>query len=107
MATASVTNSTDLGQGTAIIGAGTKAVITGNDPWYRAYTWPWQDSYNCPTLAQVREIIASNIVIGQTFLDWLDTIEGSLSTDIAGNPRPANAMCPGSYQQENVVANNN
>lgn len=107
VATASVTNSTDLGTGTAITGAGTKAVTTGNDPWYRAYTWPWQDSYNCPTLAQVREIIASNTVIGQTFLDWLDTIEGSLSTDIAGNTRPANAMCPGSYQQENVVANNN
>ncbi len=107
VATASVTNSTDLGTGTAIAGADTKAVIEGNDPWYRAYTWPWQDSYNCPTLAQVREIIASNTVIGQTFLDWLDTIEGSLSTDIAGNPRPANAMCPGSYQQENVVAYNN
>ena len=107
VATASVTNSTDLGTGTAIAGAGTKAVTTGNDPWYRAYTWPWQDTYNCPTLAQVREIIASNTVIGQTFLDWLDTIEGSLSKDIAGNTRPANAMCPGSYQQENVVANNN
>ena len=107
IATANVTNSTDLGIGTAISGASTNANITGNDPWYRAYTWPWQDSYNCPTLAQVRAIIASNTVIGQTFLDWLDTIEGSLSTDIAGNPRPATAMCPGSYQQAGAVANNN
>ena len=107
VATANVTNSTDLGTGSALAGTDTKANLTGNDPWYRAYTWPWLDSYNCPTLAQLRSIISSNTAIGKAFLDWLDTIEGSLSTDIAGNPRPANAMCPGSYQQENVVANNN
>lgn len=107
VATANVTNSTDLGKGSTIAGAGTKANLTGNDPWYRAYTWPWLDSYNCPTLAQVRAVITSNTMIGQTFLDWLDTIEGSLSTDIAGRERPANAMCPGSYQQDGVVAKNN
>lgn len=107
VATANVTNSTDLGTGNALTGTGTKANLTGNDPWYRAYTWPWQDSYNCPTLNQLRTIIASNTTIGQTFLDWLDTIEGSLSTDIAGRERPSNAICPGSYQQENVTANGN
>jgi len=100
-------NNTNLGTGATITGAGTKSNTSGNDPYYYAYTWPWENTYTCPTLAQVRSIIASNTQIGQTFLDWLDTIEGSLSTDIAGRERPANAMCPGSYQQENVTANGN
>lgn len=99
-------NNHDLGKGTAITGS-TTSRVTGADPYYYAYTWSWNEAYPCPTLAQVRAVIASNTKIGQIFLDWLDTIEGSLSTDIAGRERPANAMCPGSYQQDGVVANNN
>lgn len=107
VATANVTNSTDLGLGTSMTGASTKANTEGPGTWYRAYTWPWQDNYPCPTLTEVRAVITSNTQIGQTFLDWLDSLDGALTTDIAGNPRPSNAMCPGSYQQDGVTANDN
>ena len=105
--TVSSENNTNLGTGTAVSGASTKSNVSGPGQWYYAYTWPWQQTYPCPTLAQVRTAIKSNTQIGETFLDWLDTIEGALSTDIAGNPRPSNAMCPGSYQQTDVVAKDN
>lgn len=73
---------------------------------YYAVKWAWNEAYPCPTLKQVRDAIREN-PIGETFLAWLDTIEGSLTTDIAGRPRNAQAMCPGSYQQEGVTPNNN
>ena len=102
----SVSDSKNLGLGGVFTGAKSPSVT---DPYpYYYFTWDWDPSYPCPTLEEVRDAISKN-PIGGTFLDWLDNLEeggGALSTDIAGNKRPANAMCPGSYQQENVVANN-
>lgn len=74
----------------------------GEQPAYYALSWTWKNDYPCPTLQQVRNAINEN-PLGSVFLSWLDTIEGSLSTDIAGRERPANAMCPGSYQQDGVT----
>lgn len=97
----------NLGTGATISGANTTSVITGDGQWYYAYTWSWNESYSCLTQNEVRAAITSNTQIGQTFLDWLDSLDGALTTDIAGNPRPSDAMCPGSYQQAGAVAKNN
>lgn len=102
----SVSDSKNLGLGGVFTGAKSPSVT---DPYtYYYFTWDWDPSYPCPTLQEVRDAISKN-PIGGTFLDWLDNLEegGALSTDIAGNKRPATAMCPGSYQQTGVVANNN
>ena len=102
----SFSESKNLGLGGAFTGAKSPSAT---EPYtYYYFTWDWDTSYPCPTLQDVRTAIKAN-PIGQTFLDWLDGLEegGALSTDIAGNKRPSNAMCPGSYQQAGVVANNN
>ena len=63
-------------------------------------------SFTKPTLVQVRSSIAATGEsstgaadgLGQLFLNWLDTINGALSTDIAGNARPKSGLCPGSAE---------
>ena len=93
-----IDNCYDLGVGGAVAGASGDDKTTASRP-YMAYKWTWVDGYPCPTLKQVRDAIFNTAEIGPMFLRWLDTIEGSLTTDIAGQPRNENAMCPGSYQQ--------
>jgi len=72
------------------------------------YTWAWSNDYmagfSCPSLDEVRSTIESTGGIGKIFLEWLDTIEGALDTDIMGNSRAKDASCPGSYQQTDTPA---
>ena len=94
-----VSDSYNLGLAGAVAGAkGIDKSDQAESP-YMAYSWNWVEGYPCPTLDQVREEINNTAEIGPMFLAWLDTLEGSLTTDLAGNARNANAMCPGSYQQ--------
>ena len=84
----------DAGIGGAFSNA---AHVSGSS--YDAYSWEWNTDYPCMSLRQIRTAIAETAEVGPLFLKWLDSIEGSLTTDIAGRPRNENAMCPGSYQQ--------
>ena len=88
----------DLGVDGTVNGAGGTASTYNGIPNYY-YTWSWVEGYPCPNLMQVRDAIFNVAEIGPMFLRWLDTIEGSLTTDINGQPRNENAICPGSYQQ--------
>ena len=110
ISTATISNTYDLGIG-GYFGS-TGLGVTKNDegselaavnPYY-AYTWPFAEGYPCPTLEEVRTLIASNTKIGGAFLNWLDTLEGALTTDIAGRPRSEDAICPGAYQQKTTPA---
>ena len=110
ISTATISNTHDLGIG-GYFGS-TGLGVTKNDegdnlaavnPYY-AYTWPFAEGYPCPTLEEVRTLIASNTKIGGAFLNWLDTLEGALTTDIAGRPRSEDAICPGAYQQKTTPA---
>lgn len=66
---------------------------------YYTFTQDFSSSMTFPTLEQVRAAIEGTTSIGPLFLAWLDTIEGSLSTDITGYGRDANASHPGSWQK--------
>lgn len=100
-----VDQSYDLGLAGAVSGAAGVDKTSLEQPYY-AYKWTWVDGYPCPTLAQVREEIKTTAGIGEIFLNWLDTLEEALTTDIAGQDRDEDAMCPGSYQQTDTPASN-
>ena len=98
-----VSNSYDWGVGGTVSGAGAINKVTEARP-YLAYKFTWNEEYPCPTLQQIKDAISGTDEIGPIFLAWLETIDGALTTDIAGRSRDINAMCPGSYQQDGVTA---
>lgn len=93
-----VSNSYDWGIGGTIDGIGSVDKTTAARP-YLAYKFTWNENHPCPTLQQIKDAISGTDNIGPMFLAWLETIDGALTTDIAGRARNENAMCPGSYQQ--------
>lgn len=72
-----------------------------------AYKWTWTDAYksgmNPKTVEEVNAEIEAVPNIGPLFMNWLETIPGSLDTDIYGVSRTP-ASCPGSYQQTSTPA---
>lgn len=77
-----------------------------------AYELSWASNetafagYECTNLATVKSEIESTDVVGEIFVDWLETIPNSLTTDIFGNERAEDATCPGSYQFEDTPVSN-
>ncbi|MBQ7709176.1 MAG: hypothetical protein IJT74_04570 [Bacteroidales bacterium] len=66
---------------------------------YYSFTTDYSTGMTFPTLDQVRTAIEGTTSIGPLFLQWLDTIEGSLTTDITGYDRAQDASHPGSWQK--------
>lgn len=76
------------------------------------YTWNYantigESGFTKPSKAQVRAAVAATGEkstgaadgIGGLFLSWLDSVDASaFSKDITGKDRPAEGLCPGSYQ---------
>lgn len=76
------------------------------------YTWKYAETigetgFVKPTAEQVRAAVAATGEkstgaadgIGGLFLSWLDSVDASaFSKDITGKDRPADGLCPGSYQ---------
>ena len=85
----------------AVGGASAKTkAINGITAYYYTFTQDFSSDMTFPTLAQVRDDIAATTKIGPMFLEWLDTIEGSLTTDLIGQERPAGASHPGAWQKQ-------
>lgn len=96
--TYTVTNSLSIDR--AITGASAKnTTIEGVQAYYYTFTADYSGDMTFPTLEQVRSSIEGTTNIGPLFLAWLDTIEGSLTTDITGYDRDADASHPGSWQK--------
>lgn len=95
--TYTLTNSAEINK--AVGGASAKNVkVDGIQAYYYSFTQDFSGSITFPSLEQVKSDIQATNVVGPLLLDWLDGIEGALTTDITGYERKADASHPGSWQ---------
>ena len=62
------------------------------------------EGFECTDLKTVKSEMETTDIIGEPFVNWLETIPNSLSHDIFGNPRNPDSTCPGSIVFTNTPA---
>ncbi len=73
--------------------------VNGVQAYYYTFTADYSSSITFPTETQVRNSIEGTTNIGPLFLQWLDTLDNALTTDITGYDRDPDALHPGSWQK--------